>query len=120
MTHANKAVRDVYRPTMRRELLKEGNKGEEIIMRKVDNAPAPPGPPRTPITVVSPAKWADAGNVYVVGETVLAETAGYTGGLTDTTTPTAGVPKPVLLLMAAGSMAAGPTTRSLARESAFR
>ena len=50
------------------------------------DANSDPVPPRTPITVVSPAKWADAGNAYFVGETVFAETAGYAGGLTDTTT----------------------------------
>jgi len=89
MTHANKALRDVYRPTMLREALVEGNKGEEVIMVRVDFSPAPPEPPepeRTPITIVIDARWADVGNVYVVGSTVFAETAGFTGGLTDTTT----------------------------------
>ena len=83
MTVNNTATRDVYRPTMRRELLTPNNKGTEVVMVDANSDPVPP---RTPITVVIGARWADVGNVYVVGKTVFAETAGYTGGLTDTTT----------------------------------
>lgn len=68
---------------MRRELLTPDNKGVEVIMVEWNSDPVPP---RTPITVVVPARWADAGNAYVVGNTVFAETAGYAGGLPDTTT----------------------------------
>ena len=71
---------------MRRYPLVEGNKGEEIIMRRTDSSPKPPKPEREPITVVMPAKWADIGNSYTVGSTVFAETAGFTGGLPETTT----------------------------------
>ena len=71
---------------MRREALVEGNEGEEIIMRRTDSTPKPPEPEREPITVVVPARWADVGNTYAVGETVYMETAGFTGGLPETTT----------------------------------
>ena len=79
--------RDVYRPTSR-PVLKDPDDSLHLewVMVPFDASPSPPGPERTPITVVSPAKWADVGNVYVVGSTVFAETAGFTGGLTDTTT----------------------------------
>ena len=88
MTVNNTAKRDVYRPTMRRELLEPNNKGTEVIMIDLngDGIPDPPEPEREPITVVIDARWADVGNTYAVGETVFAETAGYAGGLPETTT----------------------------------
>ena len=86
MTVNNTAKRDIYRPTMRRELKEPGNKGVEVIMVETNSDPAPPEPEREPITVVMPAKWADVGNTYAVGETVSMETAGYAGGLEESTT----------------------------------
>ena len=86
MTVINTARRDVYRPTMRRELKEPGNEGVEVIMVETNSDPAPPEPEREPITVVMPAKWADVGNTYAVGETVFMETAGYAGGLEESTT----------------------------------
>ena len=47
MTVYNTAKRDVYRPTMRRELKEPGNKGTEVIMIDAtgDDTPDPPDPP---------------------------------------------------------------------------
>lgn len=81
MSVNNTAWRDVYRPTMFREPKVPGNKGTEVVM--VD--PVPPEPEREPITVTMAAKWADL-NTYKVGETVYADTAGFEGGLEETTT----------------------------------
>ena len=86
MTVYNTAKRDVYRPTMRRELLEPDNKGVEVIMVETNSDPAPPEPEREPITIVIDARWPDVGNVYAVGETVYMETAGFTGGSEETTT----------------------------------
>ena len=85
MTHANKAVRDVYRPTMRREPLVPGNKGEEVVMVRVDFSPGPPEPIYEPLVVDEKADWKDE-NCYRVGCTVEARTATFTGGNPETTT----------------------------------
>ena len=79
--------RDVYRPTSR-PVLKDPDDDLHLewIMVKTDSSPKPPEPEREPITVVVGARWADAGNTYAVGETVYMETAGFTGGLEETTT----------------------------------
>ena len=86
MTVNNTAWRDVYRPTMFREAKVPGNKGVEVIMVEAGgDPPEPPEPEREPITVTMAAKWADL-NEYKVGETVFADTAGFAGGLEETTT----------------------------------
>ena len=80
----------VIRPTMVPTLKEEGNRGTEVIMVKTGFNPEPgpepePEPEREPITVTMGAKWADLNN-YKVGETVFADTAGFEGGLEETTT----------------------------------
>ena len=79
--------RDVYRPT-KKAVLKDPTDAlkTEWILVPFDATPKPPAPIREPITVVTPAKWADDGNTYAVGETVSMETASYTGGLEESTT----------------------------------
>ena len=79
--------RDVYRPT-KNAVLKDPDDvlKTEWILVPFDATPKPPTPIREPITVVMPAKWADFGNTYAVGETVYMETAGYTGGIEESTT----------------------------------
>ena len=52
---------------------------------KGSNVVGPVVAAREPITVTMAAKWADLNN-YVVGQTVYADTAGYEGGLEETTT----------------------------------
>ena len=80
MTVNNTAWRDVYRPTMRRKLKEEGNKGTEVIMYKKDAPPPePPEPEREPITVTSPAHWSNL-NDYTQGSSVFAECANFAGG----------------------------------------
>lgn len=79
----------VKRPTMIPRVKVPGNRGTEVIMVPTDfnpDAPGPdPEPEREPITVTMAAKWADH-NTYKVGETVFADTAGFEGGLEETTT----------------------------------
>ena len=81
MTVKNTAWRDVYRPTMNRELKTPGNKGTEVVMHKVDHTP--PGPEPEPIrkdlAVLTAAEWAFDNN-YTVGEVVRAFVALYEGG----------------------------------------
>ena len=84
MTVNNDAWRDVYRPTMVRELKDPGNHGTEVVMKDAGTEPDPE-PIREPITVTMAAKWADL-NDYKVGETVYADTAAFKGGLEETTT----------------------------------
>ena len=79
----------VVRPTMIPTLKTPGNRGTEVIMVKTNFNPSPgpepePEPEREPITVTMAAKWADLNN-YKVGETVYADTAGFEGGLEETT-----------------------------------
>jgi len=79
----------IVRPTMVPTLKEEGNRGTEVIMVPTGFNPEPgpepePEPEREPITVTMAAKWADL-NDYKVGETVYADTAGFKGGLEETT-----------------------------------
>ena len=53
---------------------------------KDSNVVGPVAPAREDITVTNSAQWADSGNNYFLGETVYAETAGFTGGSAATTT----------------------------------
>ena len=79
MTVNNTATRDVYRPTMRRELLTPNNKGTEVIMVDTNSNPAPPEPEAEPFTVVSASSYSGS-NSYVVGSTITGITAEFSGG----------------------------------------
>ena len=80
MTVNSTAWRDVYRPTMRRELKEPNNKGTEVIMVPISKEPPPPPEPeREPITVTVAARWASL-NDYTEGSTVFAECAHFEGG----------------------------------------
>ena len=80
----------VARPTMhpdREEARSNGGTLTHMLEGPGDGGdpPPPPEPEREPITVTMASKWADM-NTYKVGETVYADTAGFEGGLEETTT----------------------------------
>ena len=83
MTVTNTAKRDVYRPTMRRQLLTPGNKGVEVIMVECNsdpNAPEPgPGPEYADLEMTDPVVTGDA----IVGETLTCSEPTVTGGSGD-------------------------------------
>ena len=78
MSVNNTAWRDVYRPTMNRELKTEGNKGTEVVMVEAGRVPEPEYDDLA-VADGKGSNWLGT-NVYVVGETVEGRTAEFTGG----------------------------------------
>ena len=78
MTVENTAWRDVYRPTMNRELKEPGNYGTEVIMVPVDIEP-PPGPEYADLAMSDPVVT----GLAVVGETLTCSEPTVTGGSGD-------------------------------------
>ncbi len=71
----------IIRPTMVPTLKTPGNKGTEVIMVKTNFGPDP-GPPADPLVIAENqgANW-KSGNQFIVGRTVTAMSAAFTGGV---------------------------------------
>lgn len=71
------AKRDVYRPTMIRELKTPGNKGTQVVMKEAGSAPPPPPPPPPLAPDVLPSMSGDP----VVGYEMTWSGGTFTGGV---------------------------------------
>ena len=71
------AKRDVYRPTMIRELKTPGNKGTQVVMKEAGSAPPPPPPPPPLAKDKLPSMTGDA----IVGYEMTWSGGTFTGGV---------------------------------------